>query len=114
VRWAGPIRLARAGRLPDFRPGDTALLRLTVSGDSKTTRCQAAWRLVVPTDGTVAAHGNAASCARPRVALPQSVAPGRYRLEITAVAVHDDRRRLSDGLAFTVTVTERERSGEPR
>jgi hypothetical protein len=114
LRWAGPVRLAAAGRLPAFRSGETALLRLTVSGDSQKTHCEASWRLVIPDDGVVVARGNAGSCGRPRVALPQSVVPGRYRLEITATAVRDDRRRLSDGLAFEVTVTERERSGWPR
>jgi hypothetical protein len=114
VRWAGPVRLVRAGRLPRFRPGDTARLRLIVTGTSATTGCKLAWRVVRPSDSSVVAEGNAGSCEAPRIRLPARLPPDRYRLEMIASATRDERSRLSDGLTFEITVVEAEQRGMPR
>jgi len=108
LRWAGPIRLSPADvGPPRLVSGRRSVVGLGVAGTSDAIACRGSWRLLDPAGAEVAGGGTGAGgCARPQVAVPGSVAPGRYRLEIVAEAIWDGGRRaeVSDALSWPVVV----------
>ncbi|HKG28971.1 MAG TPA: hypothetical protein VKB01_07545, partial [Thermomicrobiales bacterium] len=52
----------------------------------------------------VVASGNGGACDEPEIALPATVAPGQYRLQIDASADRDGDLSLSDAVSFPITV----------
>ncbi|MBA3643498.1 MAG: hypothetical protein H0W59_05455 [Chloroflexia bacterium] len=62
------------------------------------------WRLLDPTDRSVIEAGASPTCDRPTIWLPPTLAPGRYDLEVTAYAVTDHARRVSDGRTIPINV----------
>jgi len=115
LRWAGPVRLARAEpTLPRFFPGGDTVLALEVTGTSRTVRCRPSWRLLDPAGAVAAAGGAGNDCERPQIALPATVVPGPYRLEITAEAIRGQHAETSDALSLPITVTDGPGAGSPR
>jgi hypothetical protein len=112
LRWAGPIRVRLASSVEPLRPGRTTHIELGVDGVSERVRCAAAWTLASET--RVVATGNAGSCATPELAIPASLPPGRYRLQVNAYAERAGDLRLSDAVSLPVTVVEPSQGGGPR
>ncbi|MDQ3467813.1 MAG: hypothetical protein M3411_06200, partial [Chloroflexota bacterium] len=104
LRWAGPLRLSLSERLPRFQPGAMSALPLETSNTSRDTTCEMTWRLLDPTDRSVIEAGASPTCDRPTIWLPPTLAPGRYDLEVTAYAVTDHARRVSDGRTIPINV----------
>jgi hypothetical protein len=77
-------------------------MNLAVSGDSSRLRCNTSWMLY--SGPRIIASGNSGACDEPEIALPASVAPGRYRLQIDAHAVRDGELSLSDAVSVQVSV----------
>jgi hypothetical protein len=111
LRWAGPIRARLSGRSGRLIPGRTTSLALEVTGRSDLISCAAQWRLIGETADVAA--GDAGSCDSPAVALPATIAAGRYRLEIDLSAVKGDVRQLSDAVSLPVTVVALESARGP-
>jgi hypothetical protein len=104
VRWAGPIRVRLAETVPPLQPGRSARLELAVDGTSDRIDCAATWTLF--SESQITASGNAGECEAPDVALPATISPGHYRLQIEAHAEQEDQTHLSDAVSIPVTVTE--------
>jgi hypothetical protein len=102
LRWAGPIRIRLAGRLEPLSAGQSTRLALAISGDSNRLRCVASWILYAGFE--VVASGNGGTCGEPEIALPATVAPGPYRLQVDAHAEQDGNLSLSDAVSIPVTV----------
>jgi len=102
LRWAGPIRVRLAGPPKAFPAARSTRLNLGVSGVSNRLRCVASWRLYSGLE--VVASGNGGACDEPEIALPATVAPGQYRLQIDASADRDGDLSLSDAVSFPITV----------
>lgn len=112
LRWAGPVRITRTETAPPpLAVGQRTVIPFAVGGTSRRVTCRASWRLIDPA-GTEVAKGGAGTggCEYPAVAIPDRVAPGRYRLEIVAEAVRDGRPSTSDGISIPVTVTDGSRA----
>jgi hypothetical protein len=109
LRWAGPYRLAIAGPLPRFQLGAWSEVDVSVTGDTKTPDCQTAWRLLSLDGRTVVASGEGGTCERVPIRVPTTVPPGRYTLEITALAVRGATQRVSDAVRRPLTVTDASR-----
>jgi len=103
LRWAGPIRVRLASQPGPLPPGESTRLKLAVSGDSNRLRCTASWRLF--SERQIVASGNGGGCDEPEIALPTTVAPGRYRLQIDAYAARDGELTLSDAVSIPISVT---------
>jgi len=102
LRWAGPIRIRLIRQPGTLASGRTSRLDLAVEGDSNRQSCMSSWRL---TSGPqLVATGNAGNCDEPEIAVPATVAPGQYRLDIDAYVEREDEYRLSDGLSLPVSV----------
>ncbi len=101
LRWAGPIR-GRLSRAPHLKVGASSPLDLVVTGTSVRDLCEAAWTLMA--EDEIAASGTM-DCSEPELAIPVTVAPAQYRLQIELFAMHDGERRLSDALVTPVTVS---------
>ncbi|MCD6031105.1 MAG: hypothetical protein K0S78_3279, partial [Thermomicrobiales bacterium] len=102
LRWAGPIRVRLASPPEPLPAGESARLDLEVSGVGNRLRCAASWRLFSGPE--VVAFGNGGSCAEPEIALPATVAPGPYRLQIDIFAERDGDLSLSDAVSIPVSV----------
>ena len=113
ARWAGPVRIRLESRALLFASGQSTRLRVEVGGTNSRIECDGRWRLVDSGEAVVAT-GFIEACAEPVISVPGTVAPGRYRLEIDASAVRDDRVTLSDGLTRMITVRSPEQPGQPR
>jgi len=111
LRWAGPLRLEQTGRLPRFRPGTLARVPLRVESGGRSTRCEVNWRILRPADRSVVGEGASATCDRPGLWLPPTLAPGRYDLEMTAYEVDDSSRRVTDGRTIPINVVAESISG---
>lgn len=101
LRWAGPIR-GRLSRAPHLKVGASSPLDLVVTGTSVRDLCEAAWTLMA--EDEIAASGTM-DCTKPELAIPVTVAPAQYRLQIELFAMHGGERRLSDALVTPVTVS---------
>jgi hypothetical protein len=104
LRWAGPIRIRLAGWPEPLSAGRPTRLDLAVSGDSNRLRCTASWRLY--SGAQVVASGNGGACDETEIALPATVAPGPYRLQIDAYGEHDGDLSLSDAVSIPISVAQ--------
>jgi hypothetical protein len=104
LRWAGPIRIRIADRPEPLSAGQTTRLDLAISGDSNRLRCTASWTLYSGPE--VVASGNGGTCDEPEIALPATVVPGPYRLQVNAYAEHNGGLSLSDAVSVPVSVLE--------
>ncbi|HLL49375.1 MAG TPA: hypothetical protein VK356_01795, partial [Thermomicrobiales bacterium] len=102
VRWAGPIRIQLARPTGALPAGRSSHLELTVSGVSNRQSCTSSWRLFSGPD--VVASGNGGRCNKPEIAIPATVVPGQYRLQIDAYSEREDAFRLSDALSVPIAV----------
>jgi hypothetical protein len=112
LRWAGPIRVRLVSDVEPLRPGRTTRLALDVDGTSDRVRCTASWTLA--SASRVVASGNAGACLAPEVAVPATLPPGHYRLQVDVFAAQEDELRLSDAISLPVTVVEPSFAGGPR
>ena len=112
LRWAGPIRVRLAAMPGPLSAGEVTEIDLAVSGTSNQLHCSASWKLSSGTE--IVASGNAGTCDRPEIALPATVVPGQYRLQIDAFAGRDDEYRLSDAVSIPITVIEPASTVGPR
>ena len=102
LRWAGPIRVRLADPPQPLLAGQSTRLDLAVSGVSNRLRCLASWTLSAGPE--VVASGNGGTCDEPEIALPATLAPGQYRLEIDAYVVRDGDLSLSDAVSVPISV----------
>ena len=112
LRWAGPIRVRLAGPLQSLLAGQSNRLDLVVSDASNRLRCRASWRLYSGPE--VVASGNGGECGEPEIALPVTVAPGHYRLQIDAHAERGGDLTLSDAVSIPVSVITQSRARAAR
>jgi hypothetical protein len=103
LRWAGPIRIRLASQPGPLPPGQSTRLDLVVSGIPNQLRCSASWRLFA--GSRIVASGNGGACSEPEIALPATVPPGTYRLQIDAFAERDGDLSLNDAVSVPVSVT---------
>jgi hypothetical protein len=111
LRWAGPVRGRLARPVPAIPAGLPVRPQLSISGTSSQIGCAATWRLYAERE--VVAAGQAADCEEPEIAIPGSIPPGRYRLQVDLFAGRNGELRLSDAVSTPVTITERAGSGAP-
>jgi hypothetical protein len=103
LRWAGPIRVRLASRPGPLPAGQSTRLDLAVNGDSNRLPCTASWRLY--TGSELVASGNGGACDELEIALPPTVTPGPYRLQIDAYAANEGDLSLSDAVSIPISVT---------
>ena len=109
---AGPYQLVPWEAPAPAPPGGHATVRLAVLGSSVTATCRTTWTLRGPTDpavgvnGKVLASGQTWDCGVLRAAIPSRLAPGRYRLEIVALATDETEVRRSDQIEVEIVVAD--------
>ncbi len=107
---SGPFQLVSWGVPAPVAPGHQAVVRLAVQGSSSTERCLATWTLREPsngeTPGKALAWGQSPDCGAVRPRVPLGIAPGRYVLEITAIAAGDEEVGRSDRVIQDLVVAD--------
>jgi len=116
IKWdrsaEGPFQLVPWEAPAPASPGGHATVRLAVVGASVTATCRTTWTLRGPTDpavgvnGKVLASGQTWDCGVLRAAIPPRLPPGRYRLEIVALATDETEVRRSDQIEVEIVVAD--------
>jgi hypothetical protein len=107
---SGPFQLVSWGVPAPVAPGHQAVVRLAVQGSSSTERCLATWTLREQphgeTPGKALAWGQSPDCGAVRPRVPEGLAPGRYVLEIVAIAAGDEEVQRSDRIVQDLVVVD--------
>jgi len=103
VHWAGPVRIGRPRVEGPLVPGMRTSITMDPSGLSDLVSCRTTWE-VRDDDANILAQGGEAGCASATIALPGSIAPGRYALQVQVEAIMAGERQLSDGATMDVVV----------
>ena len=103
LHWAGPIRITRPEVEAPLEPGRRTLLTMNPVGLSELVSCSTRWRMLDGEDREVAA-GKSNGCDSVELAVPSSVAPGVYQLQVLVDATTHGTRRISDGYTVGVVV----------
>ena len=100
---AGPFSLSIPSPLQALEAGRIGNLDLVITGASSRAQCRVMWQLMTPS-GRPVGSGEAGPCNEAHLVLPQTLVPGDYGLELTALAVKDQSSLESDRIVVPAVI----------